>query len=91
MVIVVPIVGIAAISCIVMARTFSRREREQALPPRQYAPVAPTEFDARLERVAQAVDVIASELDKISENQRALTKVLADQAPAAQRIEGRGL
>jgi len=83
MIIVVP-VAIAAIACLMMARAFPRRDHEDMQPIQ----TAPTDFDARLERVAQAVDVIASELERISENQRTLTRVLAEQKPVDKRIAG---
>ena len=50
MIIVVP-VAIAAIACLMMARAFPRRDHEDMQPIQ----TAPTDFDARLERVAQAV------------------------------------
>lgn len=84
MIVIIPIVAIAAVASLAMGRMYSRREQEAPQLPQ----TAPTEFDARLERVAQAVDVIASELERISENQRELTQVLARHTPVEKRIAG---
>ena len=84
MIVIIPIVAIAALASLAMGRMYSRREHEEPQLPQ----TAPTEFDARLERVAQAVDVIASELERISENQRELTQVLARHTPVEKRIAG---
>jgi hypothetical protein len=39
--------------------------------------------EQRLERIEQAVDAIAVEMERVSEGQRFTTKLLADRAPAA--------
>jgi hypothetical protein len=56
---------------IVHARRVWRRDSE-SLP-------SPTETNARLDRIEQAVDAIAVEVERISEGQRFVTKLLADQ------------
>jgi len=84
MVIIVPIVAIAALASLAMGRMYTRRDPE---PPAADLS-AQNEFDARVARVAQAVDVIGAELQRISEDQRTLTKVLAEQKPADRRISG---
>jgi hypothetical protein len=57
-----------------IARAFSRRmDRRNAT-----APVADTETRARLERIEQAVDAIAVEVERISEGQRFTTKIIGD-------------
>jgi hypothetical protein len=67
-----------------LARRIMRRGAPAALPP------ALTEVPGRLERLEQAVDSIAIEAERISENQRFLTRVLAEREklgalPAAQQ------
>ena len=54
------------------------------------APALPTDLTARLERIEQGVEAMAIEIERISENQRFTTKLLAEQrmlpraeAPAA--------
>jgi hypothetical protein len=57
-----------------IARAFSRRmDRRNAT-----APAADTETRARLERIEQAVDAIAVEVERISEGQRFTTKIIGD-------------
>ena len=65
-------VAVAAIG-VPIARAFARRmERE---PPRRELPADVT---ARLERMEQALDSIAIEVERISEGQRFTTKLLAE-------------
>jgi hypothetical protein len=45
----------------------------------------PRGVDQRLERIEQAVDAIAIEVERISEGQRFTTKLLADRANEAQQ------
>jgi hypothetical protein len=59
---------------IVLARRLGGRRNAQALPP----DIAP-----RLARLEQAVDSVAIEVERISEGQRFVTKVMAQQLPAA--------
>lgn len=61
------------------------------------APKGTTMLDARLERVEQAVESIAIEMERVSEGQRFVTKLLIDRAPPApdqlkpgQQREGQG-
>ena len=55
-----------------------RKERQAALPH------ASPEVIARLERMEQAIDSIAVEVERISEGQRFTTKLLSEQ-PGAER------
>jgi hypothetical protein len=56
-----------------IARAYARRiERE----PRE--PAMPPELQSRLERMEQALDSIAIEVERISEGQRFTTKLLAE-------------
>jgi hypothetical protein len=58
-----------------IARAYARRlEREPA------SPAVPPDLQARLERMEQALDSIAIEVERISEGQRFTTKLLADRA-----------
>jgi len=71
--------GVTAIG-IPIVKAYARRiERE----PRQ--PVLPPDVGARLERMEQALDSIAIEVERISEGQRFTTKLLAERntAPAS--------
>ena len=43
----------------------------------------PSDVSARLERMEQAIDSIAIEVERISEGQRFTTKLLAERVPAA--------
>jgi hypothetical protein len=63
-----------------IAKAYARRvDREPLQPP------LPPEVNARLERMEQALDSIAIEVERISEGQRFTTKLLAERntAPAS--------
>ncbi len=69
-------VGVTAIG-VPIAKAYARRiERE----PRQ--PTLPPDMTARLERMEQALDSIAIEVERISEGQRFTTKLLAERNTA---------
>ena len=74
--ILIPIFAVAAIPITAIgypiARAYARRER-----PNGGAPVPP-DVAARLERMEQAIDSIAVEVERISEGQRFTTKLLAE-------------
>jgi hypothetical protein len=80
----VPIVAIACAPIIAIgvpiARAWARRIEAQGQQPR-----VPSEVVARLERMEQAIDAIAVEIERVSEAQRFTTRLLADQGvrPAA--------
>ncbi len=59
-------------------RALSRR----FLAPRPVAPALPAEVMQRLERIEQAVDSIAIEVERVSESQRFTTKLLTDRGAA---------
>ncbi|HET9011744.1 MAG TPA: hypothetical protein VFN38_08000, partial [Gemmatimonadaceae bacterium] len=70
----VPIIAIG----MPLARAYARRLESK--PPA----AIPPEVSARLERIEQAVDAIAIEMERVSEGQRFTTKLLAERtAPAA--------
>jgi hypothetical protein len=61
-----------------IARAFARRIDRQAAPPALSPDAA-----ARLERMEQAIDTIALEVERISEGQRFTTKLLSDRGARA--------
>lgn len=77
-VVIVPIVfGLPTIAWIIRMY-FRHREKMAglgALPPQ------PANIEARLERVEQAVEAVAVEIERIGESQRFLTKVLTESRP----------
>jgi hypothetical protein len=67
------IVGGAATVLTPIARAFARRmDREGARP------AVPGEVSSRLERMEQAIEAIAVEVERISEGQRFTTKLLSE-------------
>jgi hypothetical protein len=82
--IVVPLGFFAMVATIAvgapLARAFARRmERDSKTK------IAP-EVTSRLERIEQAVDAIAIEVERISEGQRFTTKLLTERASEASRL-----
>jgi hypothetical protein len=76
--IVAIIFGSLSGTVITLAKLRSARiiaERGRSLPPPQ--------LEERLLRIEQAVDAIAVEVERMSESQRFVTKVLAERLPAA--------
>jgi hypothetical protein len=61
-----------------LARAYARRLESGA-----GRPAVPPDVTARLERMEQAIDSIAIEIERISEGQRFTTKLLADRVPPA--------
>ena len=62
-----------------IAKAFARRMDQRTMEPR-----VPSEVMARLERMEQAMDAIAVEVERISEGQRFTTRLLAERTqPAA--------
>jgi len=56
-----------------LARSYSRRMDSQSKNPQ-----IPSEVSARLERIEQAIDSVALEVERISEGQRFTTKLLSE-------------
>ena len=78
-VIIVPFVfGIPSI-VVIMRMWFRHKEKMTQL---QSGAVRTFELESRLERIEQAVDTIALEMERIGEGQRFVTKLLAER-PAA--------
>jgi len=77
--VIVPIVfGIPA-AVVIAKMWFSHKEKMAGLSN----PKGTAMIDARLERVEQAVESIAIEMERVSEGQRFVTKLLIDRAPPA--------
>ena len=78
----IPILGIVMMPVmaigIPIARAYARR-----LEAGTRTVSIPTDVTARLERMEQAIDSIAIEVERISENQRFTTKLLSERAPGA--------
>lgn len=76
--VIVPIVfGIPA-AVAITKMWFTHKEKMAGLSgPKQGSAIA----DARLERVEQAIESIAIEMERVSEGQRFVTKLLIDRAP----------
>jgi len=77
--IVIPIVfGIPGI--VIMAKMwFSHKEKMAGLRGGSHGSAI---TDARIERIEQAVDSIAIEMERVSEGQRFVTKLLSERAPS---------
>ncbi len=80
-----PEIGALAIVCGTLAsivggfiRAYSKRLERGADQPK-----VPAEVTQRLERMEQAIDSIAVEIERISEGQRFTTKLLSDRTQAA--------
>jgi len=85
--IVIPIAGMIFVIVIVLGipliRAIVRRwERESQLPK------VPPEVAARLERMETSIDAMAIEMERISEGQRFVTKILADRQPERVPLPG---
>jgi hypothetical protein len=61
-----------------VARAIARKMDREALPPK-----VPLELTGRLERMEQAIDSIAVEVERISEGQRFTTKLLSERPQGA--------
>ena len=77
--VVIPIAGMTMVVMLVLGvpfvRALVRRWERQPLYP-----AVPPEVTARLERIEQAVDAVAIEVERISEGQRFTTKLLSERA-----------
>lgn len=60
------------------------RMRYKHLAERHRPPLGAAEGDERLQRLEQAVDAIAVEVERMSESQRFVTKLLAERLPPGQ-------
>jgi hypothetical protein len=75
----IPILAITSFPVILIgypiARAFAKRVEQQ-----DRSPAIPPDVTARLERMEQAIDSIAVEVERISEGQRFTTKLLSDRS-----------
>jgi hypothetical protein len=80
--ILIPILAVASAPIIAIglpiARAYARRLEAEAVPAR-----VPSEVVARLERMEQAIDAIALEVERIAEGQRFTARLLSEQAHGA--------
>ena len=75
-VIIVPIVFGLPTMAVMMRMWLKHKEKMASLR----APQDQSTIDARLQRVEQAMDAVAVEIERIGESQRFLTKVLTDKS-----------
>ena len=84
----IPIVLFVCIAATIIgapiARAFARRVENE---PRN--PVTPPDVTARLERMEQAIDSIAIEVERISEGQRFTTKLLSERTKGPENLPER--
>ncbi|CAN5432011.1 hypothetical protein BH09GEM1_BH09GEM1_46280 [soil metagenome] len=78
--VLIPIIFVSSIPVIAIgvpiARAFARRIERAPVA----MPAMPHELEARLERMEQAIDSIAVEMERVSEGQRFTTKLLTERA-----------
>jgi hypothetical protein len=87
--VLIPIIALVSVPVMAIgfpiARAYAKRMEHGETGPR-----IPSDVSARLERMEQAIDSIAVEVERISEGQRFTTKLLAERvAPAAPEIAPR--
>jgi hypothetical protein len=84
----IPIVLFACVAVTIIgvpiARAFARRIESQ---PRDQDSLP--DVRARLERMEQAIDSIAIEVERISEGQRFTTKLLSERSPSSDQAPGK--
>jgi hypothetical protein len=84
----IPIVLFICISATIiftpMARAYARRVEKEP-----HNPVSPPDVTARLERMEQAIDSIAIEVERISEGQRFTTKLLSERVKPGENLPER--
>jgi len=76
------IVGGAATVLTPIARAFARRMDREGT-----GPAVPSDVSARLERIEQAIEAMALEVERISEGQRFTTKLLAERSGEPAGVE----
>ena len=75
------VLGSFSVTVIAIARIWVRR-----LESRDRSRQVGAEVELRLQRIEQAVDAIAIEVERMSESQRFTSKVLADRLPPASAL-----
>jgi hypothetical protein len=88
--ILIPIIFVSSIPIVAIGLPIARAYAAR-LGRTPVGPTVPHEVTARLERMEQAIDSIAIEVERISEGQRFTTKLLAERtaAPAAPALPDR--
>ena len=76
--IVAIVFGVAGVVLFPLVRAWGRRLEHRGAPP----VVMSDDLAARLDRIERAVESVAVEVERISEGQRFVTKVLADRGDA---------
>ena len=84
----IPILAIACAPIIAIGLPIARALARRIEAPAQQPPRVPSDVAARLERMEQAIDAIAVEIERMSEAQRFTTRLLADQGGRAAAIPG---
>ena len=83
--VLVPFAFFACIAIVVVGtpfvRALARRWDRESIAPR-----VPSEVMARLERMEQAIDAMAVEMERVSEGQRFMTKLLAERPRELSRL-----
>jgi hypothetical protein len=78
----------AGTGMLVLVRAFARR-----VDSRSNMPSVPREIAERMERMERAIDAVAIEIERMSENQRFLTRLLAERGAATgappEAVQGR--
>jgi hypothetical protein len=78
--IIVPAVSVVSLAMLLpLAIGYARRISRRAPAPAPF----PSDVTARLERIEQAVDTIAIEIERVSEGQRFVTKIMAERPASA--------
>lgn len=73
-------IAFAMVAVVTIGRLISKAiDRRGGVPPKELAAVA-----ARLERIEQAIDAMAVEVERVSEGQRFTTKLLSERSAARQ-------
>ena len=75
--VLVPLGFFATVAIVVIGRPMIKA-RAQQIENESKRPQVPSEVMSRLERIEQAVDAIAVEVERISEGQRFTTKLLSE-------------
>ena len=80
--VLIPIIALVSVPVMAIgfpiARAYAKRMEHGETGPR-----IPSDVSARLERMEQAIDSLAVEVERISEGQRFTTKLLAERVPPA--------
>ena len=78
--VLIPIIFVSSIPIIAIGHPIAKALAER-IARRPSASGVPTDVVQRLERMEQAIDSIAIEVERISEGQRFTTKLLAERVP----------